>query len=60
MRGDKKKHAGAEENRAKDQSDQHLPSAAAGLGMSFFVGADSGRAGVIEQAGAMPARQPCF
>jgi hypothetical protein len=56
--GDKKEHSGAEENRAEDESDEHLPPAAAGLSMSFFIGADCRRARVIEQAGAVPACQP--
>ena len=60
MCGDEKKHPGAEEDGAKDQRDQHLPSAAAGLGMGLFISADSGGGRVIEQTCGLPARQPRF
>ena len=60
MRGDEEKYPGAEEDSAKDQGDQHLPSAAAGLRMRLFIGADGGGSCVIKQPSALPARQPRF
>ena len=55
---DKEKHTCAQQNGAEDESDQHLPPAIAGLGMSFFIGADGSSVRFIEQTGALPACQP--
>jgi hypothetical protein len=60
MCGDEEEHPGAKEDGPEDESDKHLPPAAAGLRMSLFVIADGGSGCVIEQPGALPARQPAF
>ena len=58
MRRDEQQHTCAQQNGAEDESDQHLPPATAGLGMSFFIGADGSSVRFIEQTGALPACQP--
>ncbi len=60
MGGDEEEHPGAEQDSAKDQGGQHLPSAPAGLSMGLFKGTDSGDRCIIEQTCGLPARQPRF
>ena len=60
MGGDEKQHSGSKKKGAKDESNKNLPSAAAGLGMRLFIGANGSSGRIIQQSRALPACQPAF
>ena len=60
MSRDEEENSGSEEDRARKDSNSDLPSAAAGLGVRFFVSPDGRGGWSVEQACVLPAGEPDF
>jgi hypothetical protein len=60
VRGNEEQHTRAEKYGAKYDGYEHLPSAAAGLGIRRFICADGRGGHIIDKACALPTCQPAI